>query len=215
MHYTKRIQFVIITYFLTLLGSSYYLFQVAEPTYYASIAITTSAIIALSAAFLGIFFQRKTARENNSLLFQNNLADNEKYEGSMHIAIQAIRNNSAFPVEQYATKKHSTSSEAIAFRYVLNTWERAANAMLHGLYDEKYLYHAHKSMVLLIGVHLRLYIRKQQQNNASTYCNLNWLILKWTIRRDSFEEKATRKRLKKIFRLLNNIRHGKIPAKLK
>jgi hypothetical protein len=215
MHYTKKIQLVTIVYFVTLLASSYCVFQIVDSKYYASVAITTSAIIALSAAFLGIFFQRKTARENNSLSFQTNLADNERYEKSMHLIIKTIRNNSVFPVEQYATKEYSTSPEAIAFRYVLNTWERASNAMLHGLYDEKYLYHGHKSMVLLVGIHLRLYIKKMQQKNASSFCNLNWLVLHWTIRRDSFEEKATKKRLKKIFRLLNNVKHGKIPGKLK
>jgi hypothetical protein len=215
MHYSKKIQFLFISYFLFLLSTSYYVFQLVAPTYYASVAITTSAIIALSAAFMGIFFQRKTARENNSLSFQTSLADNEKYEKSIHVVIKAIRNNTEFPVENFSLKEHHTSDQAVAFRYVLNTWERAANAMLHGLYDEKYLYHAHKSMVLLVGIHLRLYISKLQQDNASYFCNLNWLVLKWTIRRDSFEEKETKKRLKKIFRLLNSVRHGRIPNKLK
>ena len=215
MHYTKTAIFQVIIYFSVLLTMSSYAYIVIDEKFYASIAIFTSAVIALSVALLGIHFQRKTAQESNSLDFQISLANNDKYLESLAVIVLAINNREKVPVENFAREEFSTSKEAEAIRYVLNTWERAANAILHGIYDEKYLYRTYKSMLLYFGVNLRVYIREKQKEGNSFFSSLNWLIIKCSIRRDSFEENMTKQALEDVFKLLDNVKHGKIPNKLK
>ena len=192
-----------------------YIFINIDDKHLSAAAILMSASLALVGAVINIRFQRQTSREVNSLDFQKSLANNEEYERHKITIYQVIQNSAINPIETFAKVENISSPEAIAIRYILNTWERAANAMKHRLYDEKYLYYADKTMVLNFGVYLRSYIAEKQKSNISLYADFNWLVLKWAIRRDSFEEKKTKKALKRIFKDLNLVRHGKIPPHLK
>ncbi|MFT5164267.1 MAG: hypothetical protein ACI9FJ_002868, partial [Alteromonadaceae bacterium] len=165
-----------------------------------------------SGALLNVFYQRRTARESNSLTFQQSLSDNEIYNENIPIIMSVIKNRKSIHI--YAEPKHTNTKEAQAIRSVLNTWERAANAMRHGVYDELYLYQAHRSMVLHFGVYLRGYIKAKQAERESFLVNFSWLVLKWTIRRDSFEEAITKKELKAVFKALNRVKAGR-PSNIK
>jgi hypothetical protein len=200
---------------LIIISSAVYLADKSGESYYSAIAIITSASLALSAAILNTFYQRCTSRENNSLNFQQLLQSDTQYARHLKTVVEAINNRLEVPMHNFALEQYGASEEATAIRYVLNTWERAALAMSHGIYDEKYLYGTHKSMVLHFGVTLRGYIRETQKNNISFYIHFSTLVLKWTIRRDSFSERQTKRHLKIILRQLDRVKTGRITAKQK
>ncbi|NRD73272.1 DUF4760 domain-containing protein [Shewanella sp. VB17] len=212
MHRRKNYTFYIIVYFLFLLLLGLSCISYAHSDYYSAGAIILSAVIALSAAAVNIFYIRRTARESNSLHFQQSLLNSIEYANNVDIMVKAIKKRHDFPLEDYAKDEHALTSEAKAIRYTLNSWEEAANAMKHDIYDEIYLYNSHKSTVLYIGLMLRSYINAKQKVNVSFFESFNWLVLKWAIRRDSFEEKETKKQLKKVFKDLSNIKSGKITS---
>lgn len=210
MHASKKHTFYTALYFLTLVSVGLSCIYKAGPKFYSAGAIMLSALIALSAALVNISYTRRTARESNSLDFQQTLLNNKEYARNVGVMIQAIGNRDSFPLENYAQDEHALTPEAKAIRYALNSWEQAANAMRHDIYDEIYLYKSHKSTVLYIGLMLRGYVRAKQEVNVSFFENFNWLVLKWAIRRDSFEEKDTKKQLKKVFKDLSKVKSGKI-----
>lgn len=211
MRYSKKILIISVIYFCLVIGIGIYFIFDQNELFYSAGAILLSAILALSAAFFNVYFQRRTAKDSNSLHFQQALSSDTTYLSQTKLIIAAIKNKQNIAIADYAKSPYNEDAKAEAIRFTLNVWERAANAMQHGIYDEEYLYHAHKSMVLYLGVHLREYIQARQVENISYYSNLNWLILKWAIRRDSFEERVTKAQLKQIFKQLNRIQHGVIP----
>ncbi|WP_411993443.1 DUF4760 domain-containing protein [Agarivorans sp. DSG3-1] len=211
--------FWILVVFSSVLLAGFCISRYLGSSFYSAGAIITSATIALTAAMIGVKYQRQTARESNTLSFQDSLASDSKYSDSLNLVKKAIRERGKLKIEHYAddTYKaygHKQSDEvSAAIRYVLNKWERAALAMQHRIFDEEFLYKAHKSMILDLGIYFRMYISKLQQSNASYYCNFNWLVLKWSIRRDSYQENETKKKLIIVWKELDKIQHGKIHAK--
>ncbi len=216
--YNKKGQFkaLLITFILCEVVVSATLFHHIDSRYYSVLAIITSAILALTAAFVGVFYQRQTAKEKNTLDFQSGIQSDKQYVDSMRKLATIFRDyDSSITIGDLANDLHVNKPESQAIRYVLNSWEKAANAIRHGIFDDNYLYSSHKSTVLLIGVKCRPFIRARQATNTSLYTNLNWLIMKWTIRRDSFEEQETKRAIQKIFKELDKVKSGKIPSHLK
>jgi glycine cleavage system regulatory protein len=174
-------------------------------------AIVLSAILALYSATITVVYNRLTAREKNSLEFQESLQLNTEYKKHLITAVRAIEDRFTIPLEVLTTEEYKRSESTKAIQYVLNTWERAANAMHHGIYDEVYLYGTYKSKILYFGIHLRDFVKERQKDNPAFYQNYSHLVLLWAIRGDSFEEKNTKTDLKKVFNDLNSIKHGKRP----
>ncbi|TVL33320.1 DUF4760 domain-containing protein [Shewanella algae] len=174
-------------------------------------AITISAVVAAVIALSNIFSQKKLSREKNSLDFQESFKSSAKVNESLRLLFDAYYNRHNIPLELYASdKKLKSTDTAEAIRFILNEWERAANAIKHKIYDDKFLYEAHASIVIFLSVNFRTFIRKTQEVNPRYYIHFTWLSLKWTIRRDSFEHNKTEKQLKIIFRALNRVKSGKL-----
>ncbi|MEJ6497792.1 DUF4760 domain-containing protein [Pseudoalteromonas lipolytica] len=220
----KHIELIVI-YFISVSLVGGYLIKTSNGDYISAVAILLSAFIAISGALITIYFQRRTAREKNTLEFQNDLQENEDYHKNVLLINKLLANHkddyiqgktdTMDVIRTLASPELVRSEEAVALRDVLNKWEQAANAIRHGLLDEKYLYSSHKSTVLFMGVWFRSFIKERQKSNESLYLNFTWLVLKWTIRRDSFENDETRKQIRAVFKQLNNIKHGKIKANQK
>ena len=211
---------LIVTYFVIVIAIGTYLITSAKGDYISAVAILFSAFLAISGALITIYFQRRTAREKNTLDFQNELHENEGYHQNVLLINKLIANHkddyingrtdTMDVIKTLASPELVRTEEAVALRDVLNKWEQAANAIRHGLLDENYLYSSHKSSVLYMGVMFRSFIKERQKSNESLYLNFTWLVLKWTIKRDSFESQETRKQIRAVFKQLNNIKHGKI-----
>ena len=153
--------------------------------YYATGAILLSAILAFVAAVTNISYQRRTARESNALSFQQKLLDNKEYMNNSALVSRAIANRLDFPLKNYAKPEHKYKEEAKAIRYVLNTWERAANAIKHDIYDDNYLYEAYKSYVIKLHVYFFDYIKVKQNEQNSLYERFVWLATQWRTKRDT------------------------------
>lgn len=203
--------FIIAIGFLVILLIGISIITSLDITYKAAGAILLSAILALYGATITVFYNRRTAREKNSLEFQESLQLNSEYKTNLTKTVKAIKNRFEMPLNILATEEHLGSESSRAIQYVLNTWERAANAMHHNIYDEKYLYGTYKSKILYFGVHLREYVKESQNDNPAFFQNYSQLVLLWAIRGDSFEEQETKKSLRKVFNELNGIKHGKKP----
>ena len=186
---------------------------------YAPISVMISAVAAITAAAVTIKSNRHTFMQTNSLSFQQNLQSDSEYNRSILIVSAAMNNVLKKPLTEFAdtskivTKEDKRTLKAI--RYVLNTWEQAAASCRHNLYDEHHLYQSHKSMVIQIGIQFRGFIHEVQElrNNPDIYNNFTWLTLHWTIRRDDFVNKETRKELKLVYKQLSLIKAGKLPKK--
>ncbi|EWH08948.1 prophage membrane protein [Catenovulum agarivorans DS-2] len=181
--------------------------------FYAPMCVLISTIAALTAATITIKSNKHAFTDTNSLNFQKSLQDDEEYKEAISTVFKIINNRHNTPIHSYMDPRFNGSKERKHIMYVLNTWERAGNAILHGIYNEKYLYEVYKSMVLEIGLQFRTLIStvQTQRNNPDIYKNFTWLTLMWTIRRDSFESEQTKKGLVKVFEDLNRIKSGKIP----
>lgn len=178
-----------------------YAIHKVEKDLYSAMAILLSATLALIGAFMSVLFTRKTARESNALSFQKALQEDKDYLEQVRTAMQAAKSGRDLRI--LVKTENNMDQDAKAIRYVLNTWERAANAIRHGIYDEQFLYEAHKSMAIYFGMYFREFIAEAQKLQPTYYENFSWLVLKWTIRRDSFTEKKRRKEIKRIFKLLD------------
>ncbi|GEA06420.1 hypothetical protein KUL42_11810 [Alteromonas sp. KUL42] len=201
-----KVAFITIIFLVSISGI--YLLHEVDSAFYSAGAILLSASLALIAALMNITFTRKTARESNSLDFQKSLQSDVHY--NEHVRKSAAAAKSRKDMRELAKVENRFDEDAISIRYVLNTWERAANAMRHNLYDELYLFEAHKSMVIAFGIDFREFIDECQKRQPSFYENFSWLALNWTIRRDSFQEANRKKQLKKIFKMLNKVALHKI-----
>lgn len=140
----------------------------------------TTALVASAAAMYTVKKQRQTARENNSLLFERDYKHNNEVTSSWStLYYKAHKNKLTFPIVRYAEEEHSTTSEAIAIRYILNEWERAANAINQRLYDEMLLYRAFGSTVIFLRTEFSPYIYARQADNPSFYKQFMAMSLRW------------------------------------
>lgn len=201
-----KLYFFLLIFTLAVIGI--YLLHHVDTSFISAGAILLSASLALCAALLNILFTRKTARESNSLEFQRNLLRDKSYKMHELRAMRAVREREN--LHELAQTQFRFDKDSISIRYILNTWERAANAMRHGLYDELYLYEAHKSMVIALSMYFREFIKEAQQRQPSFYENFSWLALKWVIRRDSHSDKTRKTKLRQILAELDKIASHKI-----
>lgn len=159
---------------------------VLSPVCSASITAFVGGVIAL----ITIKKQRQTARENNSLSFEK---DYKRCEFVRHawdkILEKVIKNKLSFPVEKYADPEFARTDDAKAIRDILNEWERAANAINHKLYDDKFLYNAFGSTVLFLRSEFTPYIYARQKENSSYYKHFMRMSLRWRVYRDNQEPK--------------------------
>ncbi|WKD23581.1 DUF4760 domain-containing protein [Pseudoalteromonas sp. KG3] len=211
MNKRSLIKNIFIVWFIFIPIFGIYLIAKLDSLFFASGAVLLSATLGLSAALAGMFYQRQTAKEKNTLDFQQKLKDDKDYLAHVVEISKIIHSlERKQTLLDLAKPQNSSDPRGSSIRYVLNTWEQAANAIKHNLYDEAFLYSSHKSSVIDLSLHLRPFIRERQMKNISLYSDFSLLALKWTIKRDSFESQQTKKELKRIFKQLDKVKSGKI-----
>ncbi len=143
------------------------------------------ATLAVFVAVIGIFKQRQTARDKNSIDFESSLELSGDYEESWEVFHVAAANRLDAPLEAFADIEKYGTREDKAIRYILNWWERGANGIERKIYDDSYLYDSYKTHVLTIQTLLSPYIKVVQQRAPSAYEKFNKMALKWRQRRDA------------------------------
>ncbi|WP_165385554.1 DUF4760 domain-containing protein [Pseudoalteromonas phenolica] len=209
------IKLAFITWFCAILLIGICIIGVLPIDLVSTAAILLSATLALSAAVLGMYYQRQMAKEKNTLDFQQKLKEDEKYQKHLEDVRSIIHSENKDEQLLELTKPENINDpKSVSIRYVLNTWEQAANAIKHKLYDEDYLYSSHKSQVIMFSLFLRKYIRTRQRSNVALYSDFSWLSIKWALKRNSFESPQTKRELKKVFKQLHKVKTGRAPLNL-
>ena len=210
-------QFIIFSSLITLISLGLVAYYATTYKILAPLAVIASAILGVTAAVVTIKSNTHTFMQTNSLTFQQSLQTDDNYKDAIKTVFKAINNRLEKPLSHYA-KPYSELCKSDGkvkadILYALNTWERAGSAISHGIYDEHYLYQAHRTMVIEMGLFFRDFINEVQtsRNNPELYRHFTDLVLLWTIRRDEFGEQLTKERLTEVFSMLNQVKTGKRP----
>lgn len=147
-----------------------------NPTFYVALV---AAIVAIG----GIFAQRKTSREKNSLDFEAAYKRNEKILEAWATVLKIHKNRDNIPVAEYGKSENDHTEESKALKTIFNEWERCANAVNHKVYDDKYLYRVFGSALIFIDINFESYMDECRKTNPRFYRNLKWLALTWRVRR--------------------------------
>ncbi|WP_158149046.1 DUF4760 domain-containing protein [Pantoea agglomerans] len=65
--------------------------------------------------------------------------------------------------------------------YILNSWERCANAVRHKIYDEEFIYSAQGTTLVLTYNALVPMIECRKDKNKRAFLNIEWLATKWDL----------------------------------
>ena len=138
-------------------------------------------IFALLIAALGIIAQRRTSKEKNSLDFQANYLENQKVQDAWGKLRTFKKNQDPDKYIKLATAKGTKQRKAAIL--LLNEWERAANAIHHGLFDSNFLYQAHSSTVISLYRDLLPFIEIMQSKNPRYFVGFTKLAVRWQHKR--------------------------------
>jgi len=138
-------------------------------------------MFALLIAALGIIAQRRTSKEKNSLDFQANYLENQKVQDAWGHLRAFKDNKDPDKHNKLATEKGTDERKAAIL--LLNEWERAANAIHHGLFDSNFLYQAHSSTVIGLYKDLLPFIEIIQSTNPRYFVGFTKLAVRWQHKR--------------------------------
>lgn len=85
--------------------------------------------------------------------------------------------------------------------YVLNSWERCANAVRHKVYDEEFIYSAQGTTLVTTYKALLPLIECRKDKNKRAYLNVAWLATKWDLKHTI--RGSLNKRTVKTLRVIN------------
>lgn len=151
-----------------------------NPTFFSTII---AAIIAAAIAIISIRKQRQTSKEKNSLDFESSYKRSDKVEDAWQMLLNVLKVRKIIPLEMWGRDEVRQSKEARALMTVFNEWERCANAIKNGLYDEDFLYSVFGSTVIFLAKEFEPYLAARRTINIKFYGNFCWLAEKWMIRR--------------------------------
>lgn len=185
--------------FVTLLVipfDSLYFFIKRNPTL---VFLSATSYIAL----LSFRSQRHLARAKNTIDFQTLFHGSEDMKKATKVYVKKIALMTTDElIEMARTDRPAKTNKAV--REILNSWERVAVAVRYDVYDEELLYKIYATFLLKSWTTLSPYIKEKQRANPRVYVQLQWLALRWRVRREEFdfseERKKVRDELKKLRR---------------
>jgi len=139
-----------------------------------------TAIVGGTIAIVGIAMQRKTSREKNALEFDVFYQTDEEVRSHWTTIANYINDNKN---KKNIGKVDRNNDAFNSFIFILNTWERASNAIRHNIFDEDYLYNVLGSTAIRIYDELEDFIKIRQGKSKLSLVNYEWLVIKWRIRK--------------------------------
>jgi len=134
-------------------------------------------------AWFSIRNQKQNSREKNSLDFEAAYKRNDKVVEAWDTVRKIYSERNVHQLSHWGTKDTEQTPEAKALATIFNEWERCANAVNNGLYDDHYLYRVYGSTLIFLDVHFSPYIEERRKINPRFYRNMKILALTWRIRR--------------------------------
>jgi len=100
--------------------------------------------------------------------------------------------------KEVQSKFHQQIKLLNALMFVCNVWERCANAIRHEVYSEKIIYEIQSDSLVKIYKYFYGYIEnaRDRAQSKDVYSDLEWLAIRWTIKRAS-RKTGKYKKLKK------------------
>ncbi|GKV82434.1 DUF4760 domain-containing protein [Pectobacterium versatile] len=136
-------------------------------------------------AIVSIRMQRKTSREKNALEFDVFYQTNEDIRSHWAVVVKYLNENK----NRYDLKNiEKTDHVFISLIFILNTWERAANAIRYNVFDEDYLYNVLGGSAVRIHDEINIFIESRRAINKLVWVNYEWLVIRWRLRRKLNDE---------------------------
>lgn len=151
--------------------------------------------LALFVASIGILKQRQTSKEKNSLDFEASYKNNKDIRDAWDILRTALKQPEG---ELLKAAKNKDNEYRKSIILILNEWERAANAIYHGLYDEEFLYRAYGSIVIKLFIDTLPFIAHFQLKNPRVFISFTKLAVRWQLKRSDEND----------FEVLNNLKNS-------
>lgn len=154
-------------------------------------------------AYFSFRSQRHLARSKNSIEFEENY-HSEATEKIARDARETLHTSSENALINLAQQENFNMPEAMAIRELLNIWERASIAVQYKVYDEDVLFNAYAAGLIWIWIRSKPYINEKRKSNPRLYINVDWLAIRWQIRRNNVSKEEGLEKLKKALKLIED-----------
>jgi len=168
------------------------------------ISTSLAAIVAFFVAVTGITKQRQTSQEKNSLDFEANYKDNKDIRDAWILLRVAVAKDSTYLAKLFKERDKDNKADEetrSSIILILNEWERAANAIEHGLFNDKFLYQAYGTIVIQLFQDLSPFIKSCQEVNPRIFIKFTRLSIRWQIERGREVKGATFVKLQPLHKL--------------
>lgn len=146
--------------------------------------------------------QRHLTLAKNTIDFQTAFHNSDDLCKATKIFNSKLRNLSAAEIAALADEAMSQDKKTWAARELLNSWERVAVAVRNKVYDEEMLYNTYASFLLTIWVDLKPYVVKKQEKNPKFFVQVQWLAIRWQVRKEDKMSKSKLRKMKQAIREL-------------
>jgi hypothetical protein len=191
------ILFVILT---TVRFESLYVFLRKNP---ALLFLSITALIAYK-SYVG---QRHLTVAKNTIEFQTAFHNSKDLKKATKYFVTVISRLTSAQVEGLAEKKRNQEPGPVTARELLNSWERVAVAVRVKVYDEEMLFNTYSSFLITVWETLSPYVQKKREENPKFFVEVQWLAIRWRVRKDSTltrrQVRELRKQLRKLEKLLS------------
>ncbi|MGY3644184.1 DUF4760 domain-containing protein [Pseudomonas sp. PK-RTE-24] len=201
----EKYLWIVFFFALFILLSSYkferiYLFLKMNPTLGF---LSVTAVI----AYKSFFSQRHLAIAKNTIDFQTAFHNSDDVKKATKYFVSVISQLDTAEIEALALRERNQEKGARSARELLNSWERVAVAVRNKVYDEEMLYNTYSGFLIAVWQTLSPYVHKKRLSNPKFFVEVQWLAIRWRIRRDAkltkFKEIQLQHKLNQIEDLLS------------
>jgi len=150
-------------------------------------------------AFMSWRTQRHLTRAKYTMDFQVSFSDSETMKKSAKSFRKHFSRMSTLQLRELASGKKPVKQYK-RMSDVLNAWERVAVALKHDVYDEEMLYDIYGTFLIKLWDTVNPFVKERQLENPRVYVNLEWLAMRWKIRRNASLERKKRLEEKKLYK---------------
>jgi hypothetical protein len=147
-----------------------------------------TAATGIAAAVVAYFALKNNIRHanvKNAIDFETTYKHNEKIVDASLVIKEIVTKENSETIASYGLEANFFSKEAKAFTTVFNEWERCANGIYYGVYDEDFLYGIYGSTVIFLHDKCKPYLDQRKKHNVRVFKRFLWLALRWKIRREA------------------------------
>lgn len=180
------------------------------------------AFSALVVAVLNLQASSRTSKVKNSLDFETSYKHKDhikKVSDEVLKILKSTASNAELTEKLFkiaileGREDESGNGDYLNINDFLNEWERCANGIYYGVYDEKFLYGTYASTVTVAVTKLLPFILiRQSGNRERVYIKICWLALRWHLQREKEKGTTCHPKLLRAYDALS-IHHHRIYSK--